>query len=236
MKICFKKMHIVFFFFCSLLFFIPTSYAADSTEEKTTTIELNKFYILERGDSLSILSELSSDSFSYENLQFKTSNKKIAKITKRGIVTGKKVGTAKITIRTKDTNELIASTKIYVGKLITRVRLNTTKKKIFQGNYFMLKASVIPTTAAYKKLQYTSSDSNIASVSSKGKVVGIQPGTATITVSTLDGSNISKTCIVTVLSTIQDESDNTDSTFPNPFFQNSKSELQGMNDEFESNK
>lgn len=227
MKRFFRKICIVVVFLCTLLL-VPTGYATETTETEDKTYELNKFYIIGKGETLSILSELYDESLDIDSLQFKSSSKKIAKINKKGIIIGKKTGSTRITIRNKETNEVIASTKIYVGKIITRLRLNTTKKKIDQGKYFMLKASIGPGSAAYKKLQYTSSDSDIASVSSKGKVIGKQEGTATITVSTLDGSNISKTCIVTVLSSsTSDDDSKSDSTFPNPFFQNNKPELQG---------
>ena len=228
MKQHFQKRCIVIMFLCSLLLLVPISSAAEKTESENKTYALNKFYIIGKGETLSILTELSNAAPSYDNLQFRSSSKKIAKINKKGIITGKKIGSARITVRNKETNEVIASTKIYVGKLITRLRLNTTKKKIYQRNYFMLKAIVGPSSSAYKKLQYTSSNTDVASVSSKGKVIGKQPGTATITVTTLDGSNISKTCTVTVLSSSDEESESkSDSAFPNPFFQNSKAELQG---------
>ena len=47
-------------------------------------------------------------------------------------------------------------------------------------------------------LIWTSSNPEIATVSSTGKVVGIKPGEATITARTIDGSNLTASCTVTV--------------------------------------
>jgi uncharacterized protein YjdB len=85
----------------------------------------------------------------------------------------------------------------------------------------MLKATLSPYRAAYKKLQYTSSNPKVASVSQKGKISANATGTATITVSTLDGSNLSKTCVITVEEEDDEDTEDDASIFPNPFFRNS---------------
>ncbi len=61
----------------------------------------------------------------------------------------------------------------------------------------MLTAAVVPDAALNKKVKWTSSDSTVAKVDSEGKVTGIEPGTAKITVTTEDGGFIA-VCVVTV--------------------------------------
>ena len=61
-----------------------------------------------------------------------------------------------------------------------------------------LSATITPSTVANKTLSWSSSNTSVARVSSTGVVTPVGIGTATITVKTTDGSNLSKTCKVTV--------------------------------------
>jgi outer membrane protein assembly factor BamB len=77
------------------------------------------------------------------------------------------------------------------------VSLNKNAIKLQTGESEMLTATVVPDTATNKNGAWTSSDNKIAAVDSTGKVTGIAPGTAKITVTTADGGFIGS-CIVTV--------------------------------------
>ena len=61
-----------------------------------------------------------------------------------------------------------------------------------------LTATITPSTVANKTLSWSSSNTSVARVSPTGVVTPVGIGTATITVKTTDGSNLSKTCKVTV--------------------------------------
>lgn len=62
---------------------------------------------------------------------------------------------------------------------------------------------ITPNDAFNTKLSYETSDSEIAQIDNEGNITGIASGTATITVRTIDGSNIIKTINVVVGSDIQ---------------------------------
>ena len=66
------------------------------------------------------------------------------------------------------------------------------------GSTQKLTATITPSTVANKTLKWSSSNTSVAKVSSTGVVTPVGIGTATITVKTTDGSNLSKTCKVTV--------------------------------------
>lgn len=60
-----------------------------------------------------------------------------------------------------------------------------------------LSATVAPTNATDKSVQFTSSDETIATVTPvQGKITGVKAGTATITATTVNGKTA--TCEVTV--------------------------------------
>ena len=66
------------------------------------------------------------------------------------------------------------------------------------GSSESLIATITPENATNKVIQWTSSDSEIASVDSNGNVIGKKAGKVTITATTTDGGNLSATVEVTV--------------------------------------
>jgi len=82
--------------------------------------------------------------------------------------------------------------------LISSISLNTTSVSVINGGTYQIEASISPSSATNKNLKYTSNNESIVSVSSTGLITGISGGETTITVSTQDGSNISKVIEVIV--------------------------------------
>lgn len=80
----------------------------------------------------------------------------------------------------------------------TEIKLRSTAINIMPGSKYSLIPEVLPADASDSTLIFTSSDSEIATVNSSGMIVGVGEGTAIITAETKDGSNLKKTCKVTV--------------------------------------
>lgn len=130
-----------------------------------------------------------------------SSNTKVATVNQNGVVKGVKAGKAKISLTVQnpgDAQALVVSCNVTVKQYVTSIKLNATKKTIYNGKSFTLKAKVNPKNAANKAVTYKSSNKKIATVTSKGVVKGIKPGKATITVTAKDGSKKSAKCTVTV--------------------------------------
>ena len=70
---------------------------------------------------------------------------------------------------------------------VKQIELSATKTVIKEGESVQLNATIIPSDANDKTLQYTSSDSKIATVNSSGKVTGVKSGTVTITAKASNG-------------------------------------------------
>lgn len=81
---------------------------------------------------------------------------------------------------------------------VAKIKLNKTKASVAKGDTLQLKATATPTNASNAAVKWTSSNTKVAKVSSKGKVTGVKPGTATITATAQDGSGVKATCKVTV--------------------------------------
>lgn len=80
---------------------------------------------------------------------------------------------------------------------VTGVSLNKSSISIYNKATQTLTATVSPSNATNKSVSWKSSNTAVATVSSSGVVTGVKPGTATITVTTADGSKTAK-CTVTV--------------------------------------
>ena len=80
---------------------------------------------------------------------------------------------------------------------VTGVTLNKASMNLVEGKSEVLSATVSPDNATNKAISWKSSDAAVASVDATGKVTAVKAGSATITVTTTDGSKTS-TCAVTV--------------------------------------
>ena len=81
--------------------------------------------------------------------------------------------------------------------LVNSVTLNKSELALYTGGSATLTATVQPEDATNKAVNWTSSDSAVATVDQNGVVTAVAHGTATITVTTEDG-NYTATCTVTV--------------------------------------
>ena len=89
-----------------------------------------------------------------------------------------------------DTKESTGSTEV------TSVTLNTYALSLEVGKTGKLSATVLPDSAANKSITWSSSKTDVASVSSNGTVTAKKAGTAVITATAVNGKNAS--CTVTV--------------------------------------
>ena len=80
---------------------------------------------------------------------------------------------------------------------VTGISLNPPSITIMEEEYADIEATVTPANADDKTVTWSSSDSQVASVSGTGRVTGVKAGTATITATTKDGGKTA-TCEVTV--------------------------------------
>ena len=123
---------------------------------------------------------------------YSSSKKKVATVSKGGVVTAKKKGTAKITVRTH--NGLKVKLTVKVVKAPSRVTLSSASLSMAVGQTSTLKASLPAGTSS--DITWRSSDETVASVDARGNVLALNPGTARITATTFNGK--SAACDVTV--------------------------------------
>ncbi len=96
-------------------------------------------------------------------------------------------------------NDSLFEAKMHFNNIVsvTGISLNKTSTSIFVGDTETLVANLTPEDATNKNVTWSSSNTNVAPVSSSGVVTAKTEGTAIITAKTVDGNKIA-TCAVTV--------------------------------------
>ena len=128
---------------------------------------------------------------------YKINKKKIATVSKKGVVKAKKPGKAKITVKSGNKKVVV---KVVVKKIKKKVTKVTAPKNVTVkvGDTQKIKTSVKPKKATLKKLTFKSSAKKIAKVNAKGVITGVKAGKAKITVKAVDGSKKKATVSVVV--------------------------------------
>lgn len=109
-------------------------------------------------------------------LSYKTSNKKIATVNSRGVVTGKKAGTVKITITAKKSKYKTVKKTITVKVVKQNQKITAVSQTLALGQRKNLGAK------ARTPMTYKSSNPKVVTVDKKGNLKALRPGTAKIKV------------------------------------------------------
>ena len=134
-------------------------------------------------------------------MTWKSSDAAVVTVDANGKVTGVKAGEATITVTTEDGGKT-ASCRVTV-KDVKVTGITLAALAIYVGESKSITATVKPDDATNKELTWKSSDTAVATVDATGKVTGKKTGSATITATAQDGSGVSGSCTITVLSPVK---------------------------------
>jgi len=158
-------------------------------------VKLDKSEVsLEKGKTVKLTPTVYPTSLEDKSVTWKSSNTAVATVSTAGKVKGVKVGTATITCTSVATG---LSTTCKVTVVSGAVSLNKTEAFVEKGKTMTLKATVTPSTLTDKSVTWKSSNTEVATVSSAGKVKGVKYGTVTITCTSV-ATGASATCNITV--------------------------------------
>ena len=149
------------------------------------------------GKKVQLTAKITPKNATNQKVTWKSSNKKYATVSSKGVVTTKKAGAGKtvtITAKAKDGSGMKASVKIKIMKnAVTKVKIKNAPKTLKVKKSITLKAAVSTNGKnANKTLKWTSSNSKYATVNSKGKVTAKKAGKGkivTITAASTDGTD-----------------------------------------------
>ena len=127
----------------------------------------------------------------------------IADVSETGLITALAPGKAVIYVRATDGSDVTASCTITVKKRpVTGIALGQETLDLemtaYGGTTAQLTWTVAPSNATNPRVEFQSSDVDVATVDEYGTVTAVDNGTCTITCSALDGSEKKATCVVNV--------------------------------------
>lgn len=142
-----------------------------------------------------------------KDVTWSSSDNNVASVDQNGKVTAVAEGLAIITVSTKGSNKTATCTVIVTSKLVqvTAITLNPSTRELKVAEKVSLQPAISPGDATFKTLTWSSSNNSVVSVNQDGELTALTLGAATITGTTIDGSNLSVTCEVNVVPTLVTE-------------------------------
>ena len=172
-----------------------------AAEVKVTGIKLDKSSItIGVGEEITLTPTIEPDDATDKTVTWQSNDASVAAVDETGKVTGKAAGSATIIATTKDGGfKATCSVKVTdAGVSVTGVSLNESEIVMEVGDGAKLWETVTPSTAANKKVTWSSDKPEVADVDDNGNVEAKAVGEAVITVTTQDGG-FTATCKVTVV-------------------------------------
>ncbi len=162
------------------------------------SVEVEAVEIAE-GETTKIVVTITPDDATVKDVTFSSSDEAVATVDEEGNITAVGPGTATITITTADGGKTATCEVTVNPKVVPVEGIAFTKDQVsvIEGEKVLLYVSFTPKNASDKRVTWSSSDTGVATIDTKGNVTGVKPGTATITVKTTDGGKTA-TCEVTV--------------------------------------
>ena len=164
-----------------------------------TEISLSKSYIYmdSLGDTETLTASVVPSDADNAAIVWSSANEKVAVVDDKGNITAVGNGTVRITAATKDYS-VKAYCFVTVETEVPAEAISISEKSLYlTGGSKTLTATVIPEGATNSDLEWSSSDTAVATVNQNGVVTAVADGTATITVRTTDNT-VSAACAVTV--------------------------------------
>ena len=171
---------------CTVTVTVPVE--SVTLDQTSATVEVNQSFTLK--------ATVNPADATDKTVSWSSSHASVATVDQEGKVQTLKIGTAIITAKAggkEATCTVTVKTKVIPVESVT---LDQTSLEMNKGASVTLVATVNPSNATDKTVTWSSSNANVASVDSEGKVTAVSAGSATITA---NASGKEATCAVTVV-------------------------------------
>lgn len=170
---------------------------------KDLQLNCDKNLKLAVGMSKQVVATYSPENVTDPTLVWESYNKDIATVSDNGLIEAKEAGTATVSIKQARCLNTLVSMNVQVKPVATAIAVEDFS--MYEGTSRKLEAVLTPTDA-YDVMEWTSSDTNIATIDEEGNISGVKPGIVTITAKTTDGTNLSASATVTIKHVVPVES------------------------------
>ncbi len=163
-----------------------------------TGVSLNKTSLsLRVGEKAALTATVAPSNASNKNVIWRSSDSSVATVDESGRISALKPGNTTVTVTTEDGSKKTTCSVSVLPVSVTGVSLNKTSLSLKVGEKATLTATVTPSNASNKKVSWGTSDASVATVDINGKITAVGEGSATVTVTSADGSK-KAICTVTV--------------------------------------
>lgn len=160
-----------------------------TVEQAVTGVTLNcSSKTLMLGKKFALTPTVKPDSARNKNVIWSSSDETVATV-ENGVVTGKKGGTAIITVTTEEGAQ-VAHCKVTVRELVTSIEITGKGHTLNYGKKTTLIANVETITATNRSVRWSTSNKKKLTVTQKGVVKGVGYGTAYVYAKAKDGSGV----------------------------------------------
>lgn len=158
------------------------------------------------GDTLTLTKTIYPSDATNQAVTWTSSSDVVASVDSNGKITAKTAGSAVITCKSVSDNSVVGICNVTVKAKVqtpseikvNKITLNKTTASVTKGKTLQLTATVTPGNATKKEVKWSTSNKNVAMVSTSGLVTAKSAGTAIITCTAKDESNVKATCKITV--------------------------------------
>lgn len=167
-----------------------------TVKQAVKNIKLNKTLITGRkGTKVTLKAKVTPTKADNRIVKWQSSNKKIATVNKKGVVTVKGKGCAVIKCTSGDGSGVYSKCVVNNSSKAKSVKLNKKSAKVSAGKTLKLRATV---KGNCKEVLWKSSNTKVATVTDNGLITAVENGKTVISATTMDGSKKVAKCTVTV--------------------------------------
>lgn len=175
-----------------------------ATPAESVAITAPSSTTLKPSDTLKLTASVLPATATDKTVTWTSSNTAIATVASDGTVTAVKGGSVEITASCGSVSDKIS---LKILTLIEKIELNATTSSVEKGKAIQLAATYTPSSPDKLNLQWSSSNVAVATVDATGKVTGIMPGDAIITVKDTETGK-SASCNLTVTDIMYGDANN----------------------------
>lgn len=150
---------------------------------------------LKKGDSKKLSATICPDDATNKSVTWSSGDTNIATVDDMGTITAVNGGSTVITVTSID-GKFAATCSVNVTVAVQSVSLDKSELTLIKGQTATLNATIVPSDATTKDVSWASSNVSAVTVNN-GSIKAVGVGTATISVTTSDGSKVAS-CTVTV--------------------------------------
>lgn len=179
-----------------LMAFVTPAYAANPVLVEKISLN-SKSVSVPVGRTVNIKASVEPKNATVKALKWSSSDESIVTV-KNGSIKGVACGEATVTVKATDQSGVSAKIKVMVVQPVKKITFSEKTVDLAAGVYHKLKVKLEPANASVKTLSWTSSNEKVAKVDKKGVVTGVGKGSARITATATDGSNVKASITIKV--------------------------------------